>query len=111
MVEPTHLRCEKLDLIQAKSKFRIEASVGGFAVGIAAGCVARKFELLNSFRGVVTCDCRDHLYDRSGHGLPLASALLDLSTAGVEFVTVLVKGLKLSGLTPVEAVEGKLPES
>ena len=65
VVEPTHLRCEKLDPIQAKSKIRIEASVGGFAVGIAAGCVARKFELLNSFRGVVTCDCRDHLYDRS----------------------------------------------
>ena len=37
--------------------------------------------------------------------------LLDLSTAGVEFVTVLAKGLKLSGLNPVEAVEGKLPES
>ena len=34
-----------------------------------------------------------------------------LSTAGVEFVTVLVKRLKLSGLNPVEAVEGKLPES
>jgi len=37
--------------------------------------------------------------------------LLDLSTAGVEFVTVLVKGLKLSGLTPAEAVEGILLKS
>ena len=45
VIKPTHLRCEKLDLIQAKSKFRPEPSVGGFAVGIAAGCVARKFEL------------------------------------------------------------------
>jgi hypothetical protein len=89
----------------------MEASVGGFAVGIAAGCVARKFELLNSFRGVVTRDCRDHPYDRSGHMVYLSPPLLDLSTAGVEFVTVLVKGLKLSGLSPVEAVEGKLPES
>jgi hypothetical protein len=40
VVEPTHLRCGKLGLIQAKSKFRIEASVGGFAGGIAAGCIA-----------------------------------------------------------------------
>ncbi len=34
-----------------------------------------------------------------------------LSTAGVEFVTVLAKGLKLSGLAPVEAVEGILFKS
>ena len=34
VVEPTHLRCGKLDLIQAKSKFRLEARVGGFSVGI-----------------------------------------------------------------------------
>jgi hypothetical protein len=32
-------------------------------------------------------------------------------TVGVEFVTVLVKGLKLSGLAPVEAVEGILFKS
>ena len=52
VVEPTHLRCEKLDLIQAKSKFRLEARVGGFSVGIAAGCIAlrvrtpRRFDFL-----------------------------------------------------------------
>jgi hypothetical protein len=45
VIKPTHLRCGKLDLIQAKSKFRMEASVGGFADGIAASCIARKFEL------------------------------------------------------------------
>ena len=33
VIKPTHLRCEKLDLIQAESKFR-------FSVGIAAGCIA-----------------------------------------------------------------------
>ena len=38
VVEPTHLRCGKLNLIQAKSKFRLGDSVGGFA----AGCIARK---------------------------------------------------------------------
>ena len=43
VVEPTHLRCGKLDLIQAKSKFRMGASVGGFA----AGCIVRKFEFLD----------------------------------------------------------------
>ena len=47
VVEPTHLRCGKLDLIQAKSKFRLEASVGGFSVGIAASCIACEFELLD----------------------------------------------------------------
>ena len=53
-----------------------------------------------------------HLYDRSKNKWSTSRLrLLDLSTAGVEFVTVLVKGLKLSGLNPVEAVEGKLPES
>jgi hypothetical protein len=45
VIKPTHLRCERLDLIQAKSKFRMEASVGGFADGIAASRIARKFEL------------------------------------------------------------------
>ena len=34
VVEPTHLRCEKL------------ARVGGFSVGIAASCIACEFELL-----------------------------------------------------------------
>jgi len=48
VVEPTHLRCGKLDLIQAKSKFRMGASVGGFTVGIAAVCVARKLEFLDN---------------------------------------------------------------
>ena len=47
VVEPTHLRCGKLDLIQAKSKFRMGASVGGFSVGIAASCIACEFELLD----------------------------------------------------------------
>ena len=32
-------------------------------------------------------------------------------TVGVEFVTVLASGLKLSGLSPVEAVEGILLKS
>ena len=36
VVEPTHLRCEKFGLVQAKSKFRLEARVGVFSVGIAA---------------------------------------------------------------------------
>ena len=44
VIEPTHLRCEKLDLIQAKSKFRMGASVGGFA----AGCIARRLEFLDN---------------------------------------------------------------
>ena len=85
VVEPTHLRCGKLDLIQAKSKFRLEARVGGVSAGIAASRITCEFELLD--------------------GSPR------LSTAGVEFVTVLAKGLKLSGLAPVEAVEGILFKS
>ena len=36
VIEPTHLRCGKLDLIQAKSKFRREASVGGFCAADAS---------------------------------------------------------------------------
>ena len=31
VIKPTHLRREKFGLIQAQSKFRMEASVGGFA--------------------------------------------------------------------------------
>jgi len=30
-----------------KSKFRLEARVGGFSVGIAASCIACEFELLD----------------------------------------------------------------
>jgi len=44
---------ESWNLIQAKSKFRMGASVGGFSVGIAAGCVARQFELLDGFLTVL----------------------------------------------------------
>ena len=47
VVEPTQLRWGKLDLVQAKSKFRLEARVGGFSVGIAASCIACEFELLD----------------------------------------------------------------
>jgi hypothetical protein len=36
-----------LDLIQATSKFRLEASVGSFSVGIAASRIACEFELLD----------------------------------------------------------------
>jgi len=47
VVEPAHLWCEKFGLVQAKSKFRLEARVGGFSVGIAASRIACEFELLD----------------------------------------------------------------
>ena len=46
-IEPTHLRCEELGLVQTNSKFPLEARVGGFLVGIAASCIACEFELLD----------------------------------------------------------------
>jgi hypothetical protein len=60
LVEPTHLRCEKFGLVQAKSKFRLEARVGGFSVGIAASRIACEFELLDgSISYPIFCAAKD----------------------------------------------------
>jgi hypothetical protein len=59
-----------LDLIQAKSKFRLEARVGGFSVGIAASCIACEFELLDGSISYPNCGerCRVLLLTRARAG-------------------------------------------